>query len=276
MKKKKPYLGFAAAVLTAAMGFAHPITAMAQAEEVWSDNKIFYRLPDGTLGNEHWELTDGDWYYVGADGNVIKNNVVAAYDDNYYVFDEKGRMLRSQKYFINGLRYVISESGAAEPVKTDEELLLQEYAASIVAEITDESMTLEEKCDAIYDYLWEDFVYNQTSETDLKTVEAGIKAFDIQRGNCYVLFAKAHYLYQAIGVKDMLVTGIRSGEGGPVKHWWSMIKVGDKYYHVDSTPFNSQKGWNRLTTEAFLEAGREDSTIGYVHQFDQSNYPKSY
>lgn len=276
MKRWKPYLRAAAAILTAAL-VCQPFAAMAQAEEIWTeDGKIYYRLPDGSLGNEHWEYQDGDWYYVGADGNVIKDNVVVAYDDQYYVFDKQGRMLRSQKFVINGLKYAISESGAAEPVKTEDELLLQDYAASVAAEITDDTMTLEQKCDAIYDYLWEDFVYNQTSETDLKTVEAGMKAFDLKRGNCYVLYAKAHYLYQAIGVKDMLVTGIRSGEGGPVKHWWNMIKVGDRYYHVDSTPFNSQRGWNRLTTEEFLAEGREDSTIGYVHQFDQGNYPKAY
>ncbi len=265
-----------AALFTMVFLLAHPFSAMAQAQEVVVDNKIYYQLSDGTYGNEHWEWIDGNWYYVGADGNVIKNNVVVAYDDKYYVFDAKGRMLRSQKFFINGLRYVIDGSGAAEPIKSEEELLLQEHAASIVERITDDSMTLEQKCDRIYDYLREDFVYNQTSETDLKTVEAGMKAFDLGRGNCYVLFAKAHYLYQAIGVKDMLVTGVRSGAGGPVKHWWSMIKVGDHYYHVDSTPFNSEPGWNRLTTSAFLESGKDDSTVGYVHQFDQANYPKSY
>lgn len=276
MRKKKPYLRLMAAMLTVMLGVAHPITAMAQAEALSSENTIFYRLSDGTLGNEHWEYTDGYWYYVGADGNVIKDNVIVAYDDNYYVFDEEGRMRYSQKFFINGLRYVIDERGVAVPEETEEELLLREHAASIVAEITDDTMTLEEKCDAIYEYLWEDFVYNQSSETDLKTVDAAMKAFDIQRGNCYVLYAKAHYLYQSIGVKDMLVTGVRSGEGGPVRHWWNMIKVGDKYYHMDSTPFNSQKGWNRLNTEAFLGLGGDDSTVGYVHQFDQSNYPKSY
>ncbi len=274
MRIKESWLAVFA--LAAVLLPVHPFTAMAKAEEIREGNQIFYRLEDGTLGNEHWEQIDGFWYYVGADGNVIKNNVIAAYDDNYYVFDKEGRMLRSQKYFINGLRYVIDESGVAKPMETEEELLLREYAAGVVAEITDESMTLEEKCDAIYNYLWEDFVFNQASETDLKTVDAAIKAFDVGRGNCYVLFAKAHYLYQAIGVKDMLVTGIQSGEGGPVKHWWSMVKVGDKYYHVDSTPFNGERSWNRLTTEQFLAVGRDDSTVGYVHHFDRGNYPKSY
>ena len=135
-------------------------------------------------------------------------------------------------------------------------------------------MTLEEKCDAVFNYLWVDLAYDQTNETDGNTVDSAMKAFDLHRGNCYVLLAKAHYLYQAIGVKDMVVQAVGTN-GEPIGHWWNLIKIGDRYYHTDKTPFAGFAGWNRMTTEAFLESGKDNPEVNYLHQFDQTNYPRS-
>lgn len=118
----------------------------AGAEPVYEGkDKIYYRLSDGTLGNEHWERKGQDWYYVGEDGHILKDNVIVAYDDNYYVLDESGRMLRSRTIFKNGLSYVIDENGVAKPEETEEELILREYASSIMANITNDSMTQDEE-----------------------------------------------------------------------------------------------------------------------------------
>lgn len=244
------------------------------AVEVYEDNAIYYKLSDGTMGNEHWEKRGKDWYYVGADGNEIRNNVVLAYDNAYYVFDEEGRMLRSQIVFKNGLSYVISESGAAWPEETEEELILKEYAASLVSQITDDSMTLEEKCSAVYENLWSEYAYDQINETDGDIVESAMKAFDLNRGNCYVLMAKAHYMFEAIGIKDMVV--ICENEAGKPIHWWNLLKIGDRYYHVDKTPFSGFQGWNCVTTEELLKTSRGNEMVEFLHQFKQENYPKSY
>lgn len=244
------------------------------AVEIYEDNAVYYQLADGSIGNEHWEKRGDDWYYVGAMGNVIRDNVILAYDNAYYVFDEKGRMLRSQTVFKNGLSYVISESGAAWPEETEEEQLLKEYAASLVAEITNDSMTIEEKCDAVFQNLWTDYAYDQTNETDGNIVESAMKAFDLKRGNCYVLMAKAHYMYQAIGIKDMVV--VCPNESGKPVHWWNLLKIGDQYCHVDKTPFSGFPGWNLVNTEELMETSKSDEMVKLLHQFNQENYPKAY
>lgn len=254
---------------------AFPTCSFAAAQEIREDGKIYYELPDGSRGNEHWELRNGDWYYIGAGGNVIKDNVIVAYDDNYYVFDEKGRMLRSQTIFKNGLSYVIDAHGVAHPEETEEERLLQEYAKELAAGFTDNSMTTMEKCRAIYTHLPMDFTFDEVNETDMDIVASGIKAFDLKRGNCFVLMAKAHYLYQAIGVKDMLVI-CETPEGERKNHWWNLVKIEDKYYHMDVTPFDGAFHWNLMPTEAFLESGKDNNMIRYLHQYNIENYPKAY
>ncbi|MEY8337360.1 transglutaminase domain-containing protein [Lachnospiraceae bacterium 62-35] len=262
-------------VLTLLVLLCFSLPAMAQVEEIHENDRIYYRLPDGSIAPEYWELRgEKDWYYVSKEGEPFRDTVIAAYDDNYYVFDKNGVMLRSQTIFKNGLSYVIDENGAAHPEESEEELLLQKHAASIIAEITNESMSLTDKCNAIYDYLWQGFTFDAANDTNMDILQSGLKGFDLRRGNCFVILSKAHYLYQAIGVKDMLVIGAENGNS--IGHWWSMVKVGDRYYHVDATPFDGFHGWNLVTTEELFTSSKKTEMTAYEHQFDESNYPKSY
>lgn len=66
----------------------------------------------------------------------------------------------------------------------------------------------------------------------------------------------------------MLVVGLPG-------HWWNMIKLGDRYYHVDGTPF-TEGSVDMMTTQQLIEHSKGSEMLEYLYQFPEESYPKSY
>ena len=231
-------------------------------------NGIYYELEDGSIAPEYWKINDdGSMSYCKSKDVQIKNNMIAALDDEYHVFDRNGEMLKSAEYQYYGLTLDIDEDGKAVIRQTDDEEMLREYAAELVQDLTGNVPEQEKKLDIIFDYVYH-LTFDPSVNTDEDLPAAAMFAFDTGRGNCFSQASLIHYMCQALGYKDMI---IRSGD----THWWNLLKVGDNYYHVDCTPFTGFSGWNRVSTEELIESGKDDSMVRYLHTYDQDNFPQA-
>ena len=220
---------------------------------------------------ERWDQKGKDWYYLNSEGEPFRNTVILARDDHYYCFDEAGRLMRSGEARFGGFTWEIGEGGAAAVKQSEEEEALREYAAETAAQITAKAKakTPEEKIRAIFEYVWNiPFDPEDNSNGDLQ--EAAIRAFDLNRGNCFGRAAAIHYLLQGIGIQDQIVMADSDN------HWWNLVKLGDQYRHLDVTPFEGFYGFFLMTTKELEEAGASSPMVTYLHQYNRANYPAAY
>lgn len=140
-------------------------------------------------------------------------------------------------------------------------------AGEILAEITTEGMTDMEVAFAIYRWTGSNIAYVGSSDkTDWGA--AAYRGFTERIGDCYTYFAVAKALFIAAGIENMDV--VKCNHGGS-SHYWSLINLGDGWYHVDCTPRRSP-GRFFMNTDAELESYSQANNNSHI--FEGSLYPR--
>lgn len=139
-------------------------------------------------------------------------------------------------------------------------------ADDILAEITTEDMTLKEKARAIYDWCRGNIGYINTSEKNSWT-NGAYQAFTDHQGDCFVFYSAAKALLTEAEIPNLDVV---KSDTSHSSHYWSLIDVGDGWYHFDTTP-RYGGGEFFLLTDAELEA--YSVAHNNSHIFDKSLYP---
>ncbi|MBQ8822800.1 MAG: DUF5011 domain-containing protein [Lachnospiraceae bacterium] len=153
-----------------------------------------------------------------------------------------------------------------ESIAMEQEVL--EKAADILARITNENMTSMEKAFAIYRWTLTNIGYTGTSEKG-DWIKGAYQAFKNRSGDCYTYFAAAKALYQVAGIENV---DIVKSDTSRSSHYWSIINLGDGWYHVDCTPRTGEGDNFFMVTDAELEA--YSSQHRNSHIFDGSLYPE--
>ena len=96
-------------------------------------------------------------------------------------------------------------------------------AEKIYSAVTDD-MTDYEKVKYFHDYL----AINVESSTDTEYVDSVYGALVEKRALCEGYAKAFSYLCNMAGIENMIVTGFTD-----IDHMWNMVKLGDKWYHVD-------------------------------------------
>ena len=148
------------------------------------------------------------------------------------------------------------------PAGVDEERLYN-LADDILADITHEQMDQRQIAKAIYTYTRTHIRYvNESDKSNwLLGADQGLRQ---GFGDCYNYFAAAKLLLNRAGIEntDVFKTG-----GG---HYWSMINLGEGWYHFDATPRRTGGEFFMLTDrelQAYSDAN-DDS-----HIWDRALYP---
>lgn len=115
-----------------------------------------------------------------------------------------------------------------------EDIVLKQ-AEEVLSEITDDSMSDMEKAFIIYNWSRDNIRYVGTSDKSDWIVGA-YDAFNTLKGDCFTYFACAKALLTAAGIDNLDVMKLRTSEEA-TNHYWSLINLGDGWYHFDSTPF---------------------------------------
>lgn len=140
-------------------------------------------------------------------------------------------------------------------------------AREILDEITTEDMTEMEVAFKIYYWTITSIDYVGTSDKSHWTGGA-YQAFTQRSGDCFNYFAAAKALYDVAGIQNVDVV---KSDTSHSSHYWSLINLGDGWYHVDCTP-RSVWGAFFMNTDAELE--KYSVANHNSHIFDPTAYPE--
>lgn len=220
-------------------------------------NNSYYFDESGVLETGLFE-TGGKLYLAGSDGALALGLVTIG--EKTYLADESGMLLTGYQE-LGGITYyfdpetgamlrdteidgeVIGEDGAVQngPISTGSAALDAELD-SILSEITDSSMTLDDKMYAAYKWVGNNIRYRTTpidtsnGYTQALLIEQINNTLETRRGACehYAMLVAA--LFGRLGVETMLIDGQRysTETGAWGEHTWTLAKVDGKWYHFDT------------------------------------------
>ena len=143
-----------------------------------------------------------------------------------------------------------------------------EMADGILAKITNASMSLYNKAQAIYSWVLSNVSYVSTSIKD-DTMLAAYRGLKDKRGDCFVFASVAELLLTRAEIDNIMLQRI---PGQRATHYWSIINIGDGWYHFDTTPHQSGGSGFMLTESQALELAKKRSSTYYT--YDKSLYPE--
>ena len=161
-----------------------------------------------------------------------------------------------------------------DPVATEEELeTMRQLAHAALEECVYGGMTDLEELWAIFWHVKYNMKYvNGTDKTSW--VHEAIRGFEEGTGDCFTYYAVLRALLEEAGYETIDVTRL----GGETRHFWSMVKYNDNWYHIDSCPRSAEHGkywYCFLRTDAQLAEFTEVWGEGYYYVHDESLVPRT-
>ena len=152
-------------------------------------------------------------------------------------------------------------------------LNLKENAQNIVSQVTKPEMSPREKLKALHDYLALLTSYdreNFQTNTIPQEAHTAYGVFVNQKAVCDGYAEALHSLLEEAGIENMIVKGEAKSKTDWEGHAWLIVKIDDKYSHVDVT-------WADLDNEKGIDYTYylvSDQKISQDHKWDTSLYPQ--
>ncbi len=208
--------------------------------------------------SQHIHVTDKQKVTYTIDTSKIDFDKPGEYTMTVTASDLSGNEAR-QPYHVT-----VSES-AAMVVSTDDEEL-DVLCDEILTEIILPEMDDVAKAEAVYDWVNTNIRYSGT--TALEDWRDGAKkVLQSRRGDCAAYCYSLEALLTRLGFENVEVHAYND------YHLWNMVKIADRWYHLDAT-----QGWSGrrfLLTTKEMEDYVDDRNPSLVYQWDESQYPVS-
>ena len=197
------------------------------------------------------------------DDSAVDLSAAGEYTAYVYALDAVGNRSESVAVTV----HVYSEAITAEKLNA------QIAAAKSDIGIT-ESMTAEQKCRAIYEYVYGRISYVSTSDKTNWQRAAYEALFISGSGDCYSYFAAAKALLEYYGIENLDVQ--RTAGYTTDTHYWSLVNIGTKdaprWYHFDCTHLRSEYNHSGcLLTDKQVDA--YNKVRSSFRLYDKSAYP---
>lgn len=140
-------------------------------------------------------------------------------------------------------------------------------ADEILEKITKSEMTKQEVAYEIYKYVKANIAYTGDSDKS-DVIKEAFRAIKYKAGDCFTYYALGEVLLTRAGIDNMMVTRV----GGKTQHFWSLINVGNGWYHFDASK-HSEEINSFMMTDADLEYYTKRWGRNYF-VYDKSKYPK--
>ena len=228
-----------------------PVIEGAVDKEVYLGNSIAYKEGITVTDNEtaNPKLT--------VDNSLVDTTKAGTYPVTYTATDDAG----------NVATVTINLTIKEKPKDYVDEAMVYEQAQKVLDKITTDDMTDMEVAFAIYQWTKSNIAYTGSSDKS-SWVKAAYQAFTKQSGDCYNYFAAAKAMYDVAGIDNVDVV---KSDTSHSSHFWSLINLGDGWYHVDCTP-RRKVGYFFMNTDAELEAYSKENKNSHI--FDPDAYPE--
>lgn len=191
------------------------------------------------------------------DSSLVDLDTPGEYVATYTATDKSGNAS------IVAIQVIVEEKG---PKKDRDEVYA--LAQKVLDDIIDDSMTDMEKAFAIYRWTNRNIMYTGTADKTHWTIGA-YEAFTKRAGDCYSYYAAAKAMFDVVGIENV---DIVKSDTSHSSHFWSIINLGDGWYHVDCTPRKGSGDLFFMVTDAELEAYSVKHKNSHI--FDGSLYPE--
>lgn len=192
------------------------------------------------------------------DSSAVNRNKVGSYQVVYTATDASGNVATK----------TITVTVVEEQEVSIDEQTIYALAQKVLDQITNESMSDMEVAFAIYKWANRNISYVNTSDKSSWLIGA-YQAFTEKSGDCYNYFAAAKALFNVAGIENADV--VKSDTSHSI-HYWSLINLGDGWYHVDCTPRKGTGDLFFMVTDAELEAYSKEHNNSHI--FDTTAYPE--
>ena len=199
---------------------------------------------------------------LNVDRSQVDTSKAGVYDVIYTVTDEAE----------NSASVTIQLTIKAKPTGYVEPDVAYGYAKQVLARITTEGMTKAEIAAAIYNYVKFNIAYSGSSDKNRGWAAGAVDGFTRGTGDCYTYYATAKALFDVAGIPNVDVVKVKTPQTSQSAHYWSLIDIGDGWYHVDCTPRanNYADSFFLYTDEEMLKYSRNNKNC---FNFDPAAYP---
>ena len=203
------------------------------------------------------------------DNSAVDLNTVGVYPVTYLAVDFAGNV---SKVIIRV--YVVEPETEVDPAATEEEIeYMHQLARNALSECTWGGMAPSEELWAIFWYVKNNM--NYVNGTDKSSwVHEAIRGFEENTGDCFTYFAVLRAMMEEAGYETVDMTRL----GGETRHFWSLVKYKDQWYHIDACPRSPEHGkywYCFLRTDKELAEFTETWGEGYYYVFDESLSPRT-
>lgn len=205
------------------------------------------------------DVTATDDLKLNVDRSQVDLTKAGSYPVTYTVTDEAG----------NQASVVIQLTVLERPNGLDE---ARRLANQVLGQITTPEMSKAEMAAAIYNYVKFSIAYSGSSDKNAGWASGAVDGFTKHSGDCYTYYATAKALYEAAGIPNVDVVKVKTPQTSSSSHYWSLIDVGNGWYHVDCTPRanNYADSFFLYTDEEMLAYSRKNKNC---FNFDVDAYP---
>lgn len=147
-----------------------------------------------------------------------------------------------------------------------------EYARPILESITKEGMSQAEVAAAIYNWVKLNIGWYDHSNKENGWAAGAVEGFMQRRGDCFTYYAVTKALLDVAEIPNLDIVKVVTPQTSQSSHYWSLVDVGDGWYHIDCTPRA-----NNYTDSFFLFTDEEMLAYSRKHKncfnFDLEAYP---
>ena len=247
-----------------------------------------------TLSNNNTTINNYKTYYAAVKDGMLNYDStltlnIQNYDKNTYNLDVVKKILKdnpalqgnftkysmkvSHSLFFSKLTFTFAYNESKQTIQNKEKAI-QNKVNEIVSKVTNKNMKDYEKEVALHDYIVNNTKYDSRLSTGNMPKESftayGVLIKGV--GVCQGYTEAMDRLLKACGIESTMVTGYANNGTGWIGHAWNIVKIGGKYYHLDTTwddPIMSD-GSNRIRYSYF---NITDEQISKNHKWDKNNYP---
>ncbi len=138
-------------------------------------------------------------------------------------------------------------------------------ADKILDTILQDTMTIEEKAEAIYNWCRNQISYSELVEHET-WLQGAYQGMVKQTGDCYTYACTAKVLLTRGGINNLDIQRVP----GEIRHYWNLVNLGDGWYHFDTTRRADGTVFFMWTDEELMEYSKENN---HEYEYDSSLYP---